>query len=200
MVSSTFYLLRGTSDLPCAKVTGTVLCGRALKVGDATGTSDPYVRIHCGSFQKRSPFISKTLNPDWKFDFSIPSVMANEVMYVDVWDHDGKLSNDEILGRATVEFQSFEDVEAAEFPLESRDGHKDTGVVGSIFLMLNFKLQPNDGFKYARGKIIVHQARNLMAADSNGLSDPFVKVKVGAHKTAQVSFFPSFFFIKTPIY
>lgn len=132
----------------------------------------------------------KTLGPDWEYTFTVPSISPGEVMYVDLWDYD-KSSKDDFLGRATIEFDdSFQDCELAEFPLEARVGKKkDKDIYGSIFLSCKFTINPGDGLKLAKGTCIVHAARDLKAADSNGKSDPYVVGNIGVPGTAGASTF-----------
>mmetsp|Transcript_8254 Transcript_8254/g.11027 ORF Transcript_8254/g.11027 Transcript_8254/m.11027 type:complete len:546 (+) Transcript_8254:590-2227(+) len=174
-----YFLTRKAKEVPSAKCKLTLHCARDIKAGDYGGTSDPYARIKCGTTEKVTPVISKTLNPDWNYQCEIPSVLANETMYVDIYDQD--ITRSEFLGRATVTFEDeFKNASKIEFPLELKDsGQIVENISGSIFMSFEFEERQKKNFKNAVGTVTIHSARNLAIADITGSSDPLVTVEVG---------------------
>ncbi|XP_027359435.1 synaptotagmin-5 isoform X2 [Abrus precatorius] len=76
--------------------------GRDLVAADLRGTSDPYVRVHYGSFKKRTKVIYKTLNPQWNQTLEFPDDGSPLVLYVK--DHNALLPTSSI-GECVVEYQ-----------------------------------------------------------------------------------------------
>lgn len=190
-ISTQFFLLRGPAEQLHAKVSCVLHGARNLLAADASGTSDPYARIYCGSTHKKTKTIMKTLNPDWEFPFILNSVAPGDCLYIDLWDHDAN-SRDDFLGQAIVEFDdSFEDCESVEIELEPRGGKKSDlskKITGHAILSFTFEPQSLGGFSVATGTVTVHGARELKAADSNGYSDPYCIVKANGktHKTPNI--------------
>ncbi|XP_061357579.1 synaptotagmin-5-like isoform X2 [Gastrolobium bilobum] len=76
--------------------------GRDLVAADLRGTSDPYVRVHYGSFKKKTKIIYKTLNPRWNQTLEFPDDGSPLVLYVK--DHNALLPTSSI-GECVVEYQ-----------------------------------------------------------------------------------------------
>lgn len=186
VISANYFLLRGSLEQVQARAKITLHGARDIKAADRGGTSDPYARIYCGSVHKRTDIIYKTLNPDWEYTFDIASLAPGDLMYIDLWDKD-KSSRDDFLGQAIVAFDdNFASEERVEIPLQPRAGKKkdqSKNITGNVIMSFDFTPQPNEGLKVAKGRVTIHSARSLKAADSNGYSDPFVVVHVGTDKS-----------------
>ena len=103
-------------------------------------------------------------------------------MYVDIYEH-LLAKGDEFLGRAQITFdEGFCDAEGLELQLSGREANvedRSRKITGSIFMSFEFDRLPNDGLTEAEGVITIHKARGIKAADSNGLSDPYVVATIG---------------------
>ncbi|ESW24745.1 hypothetical protein PHAVU_004G156400 [Phaseolus vulgaris] len=76
--------------------------GRDLVAADLRGTSDPYVRVHYGSFKKRTKVIYRTLNPQWNQTLEFSDDGSPLMLYVK--DHNALLPTSSI-GECVVEYQ-----------------------------------------------------------------------------------------------
>ena len=76
-----------------------LICGRNLKVGDRSGTSDPYVRFFVGGQTVTSDVIYKTLNPHWSNQEWILRVdnPDTDTLDIQVYDKDS-FGKDDFLG------------------------------------------------------------------------------------------------------
>jgi hypothetical protein len=129
-----------------------VLCARNLEAMDLGGSSDPYAVIALGDHKFRSSIIRKDLNPRWDQDFSLLVHDWSVPLKVSVWDHDVS-SADDLIGECEVWLEDImEDIR--------RNGDKDL-------------------HSPARLRVTVLRAKNLIAADAGGTSDPYVRLHIG---------------------
>lgn len=129
-----------------------VICARDLEAMDFGGTSDPYVKIALGDQKFRSSIVKKSLNPEWEEFFEMNVLDWAVPLKLSVWDEDA-MSADDIIGDCGIWLEDiFEDMR--------RDGTKDL-------------------HSRAQLRITIIRARNLIAADSGGTSDPYVRMHVG---------------------
>lgn len=61
--------------------------GRNLAAKDRSGTSDPYLVVSLGRDRQQTPYISKTLNPEWKICLDMPLTDIPLLEFV-CWDKD----------------------------------------------------------------------------------------------------------------
>jgi len=149
-----------------------------VRAADANGLSDPFVVI--GVYrnnqpigQHTSPYVQKTLNPAWQnVSYSFNQLHPQDLIKIWVMDHDGEEFNpsgrkqDDFLGHLVFPVQNI---------LHCLTGQP---------MRFNFQnCPPNQGITLSFNQGLAArpmslnlfvQSANVRAADSNGLSDPFV--------------------------
>uniref|UniRef100_A0AAR2K0W1 C2 domain-containing protein n=1 Tax=Pygocentrus nattereri TaxID=42514 RepID=A0AAR2K0W1_PYGNA len=133
--------------------------GHNLAIRDRGGTSDPYVKFKLGKKEVfRSKVIYKNLNPVWDERFCLPIDNLHEPLYIKVFDYDFGC-HDDFMGSAYLYLDSLE--------LRSQrlsEVHKKSQLWRSMV------------------SISLIEGRDLIPMDQNGLSDPYVKFKLGNEK------------------
>ncbi|XP_013406961.1 double C2-like domain-containing protein beta isoform X2 [Lingula anatina] len=162
----------------------TLIRARALKAMDSNGLSDPYVKLHLlpgasKSTKLRSRTIHKTLNPEWNETLTYHGVIEEDLqrktLRLSVLDEDA--FGYDFIGETRVPLKCLKPHQLKNFnvyldrqmPLE-----KDDDLVaherGKILVSLTYKA--------SKQSLLVGIVRCVQLApmDSNGFSDPYVKV------------------------
>ncbi|XP_068077620.1 multiple C2 and transmembrane domain-containing protein 1 isoform X4 [Danio rerio] len=173
--------------------------GNNLAIRDRGGTSDPYVKFKiAGKEVFRSKTIHKNLNPVWEEKVSLLVESLREPLYVKVFDYDFGLQDD-FMGSAYLYLESLEHQRTLDVTLDLKDPHYPKQDLGSLELAVT--LIPKEGdFREAhqslrlsdvhrksqlwRGIVSISliEAHDLQPMDNNGLSDPYVKFRMGHQK------------------
>ncbi|XP_065822035.1 multiple C2 and transmembrane domain-containing protein 1 isoform X6 [Labrus bergylta] len=177
--------------------------GNNLAVRDRGGTSDPYVKFKlAGKEVFRSKTIHKNLNPVWEEKTTLVLDCLSEPLYVKVFDYDFGLQDD-FMGSAHLYLESLEQQRMIPVTLVLKDPHHPDQDLGSLELAVT--LTPKDSpleerrdstqqslrlselhrkSQLWRGivSIALIEGRNLIPMDPNGLSDPYVKFRLGPQK------------------
>uniref|UniRef100_A0A671QJV3 Multiple C2 and transmembrane domain-containing protein 1-like n=1 Tax=Sinocyclocheilus anshuiensis TaxID=1608454 RepID=A0A671QJV3_9TELE len=157
-----------------------------------TGTSDPYVKFKiAGKEVFRSKTIHKNLNPVWDEKVSLLVESLREPLYVKVFDYDFGLQDD-FMGSAYLY------LETLDVTLDLKDPHYPNHDLGSLELAVTLipkegdfrehqSLRLSDVHRKAqlwRGIVSISliEAHDLQPMDANGLSDPYVKFRMGHQK------------------
>ncbi|XP_043206426.1 multiple C2 and transmembrane domain-containing protein-like isoform X13 [Amphibalanus amphitrite] len=175
--------------------------GRNLPAMDNSGTSDPYVKFKLGGkVVCKSKIVYKTLNPLWDEWFQIPIDDPYVPLQIKVYDHDWGM-NDDFMGEAELDLSTLEPNREQEMTLNLSDSVK-SGEQGSITLAANLVPKSKEEREQLAGAgsrstdskklknqqwssvvtIVLVEAKDLMAMDSEGTSDPYVKLRLGAEK------------------
>ncbi|XP_070781251.1 multiple C2 and transmembrane domain-containing protein 1 isoform X7 [Enoplosus armatus] len=176
--------------------------GHNLAVRDRGGSSDPYVKFKlAGKEVFRSKTIHKNLNPVWDEKTTLIVDSLSEPLYVKVFDYDFGLQDD-FMGSAFLYLESLEQQRTIPATLVLKDPHHPDQDLGSLELAVT--LTPKDSpveerrdstqsqrlselhrkSQLWRGivSIALIEGRNLIPMDPNGLSDPYVKFRLGHQK------------------
>ncbi|XP_052448109.1 multiple C2 and transmembrane domain-containing protein 1 isoform X4 [Carassius gibelio] len=173
--------------------------GNNLAIRDRGGTSDPYVKFKvAGKEVFRSKTIHKNLNPVWDEKVSLLVESLREPLYVKVFDYDFGLQDD-FMGSAYLYLESLEHQRTLDVILDLKDPHYPNHDLGSLELAVTLipkegdfrethqSLRLSDVHRKAqlwRGIVSISliEAHDLQPMDANGLSDPYVKFRMGHQK------------------
>ncbi|KAM9306515.1 multiple C2 and transmembrane domain-containing protein 1 isoform 6-T7 [Pholidichthys leucotaenia] len=178
--------------------------GHNLAVRDRGGSSDPYVKFKLGGKEVfRSKIIHKNLNPVWDEKMTLIVDSLSEPLYVKVFDYDFGLQDD-FMGSAFLYLESLEQQRTIPVTLVLKDPQCPDEDLGMLELAVT--LTPKDSpleerqdstqqqsvrlsdlhrkSQLWRGivSIALIEGRNLTPMDPNGLSDPYVKFRLGPQK------------------
>ncbi|KAJ7538397.1 hypothetical protein O6H91_11G046200 [Diphasiastrum complanatum] len=159
----------------------TALEGKNLAPKDRTGKSDPYLKLQYGKIVRKTKAIPQTLNPTWNQSFVFHEVSNEEYLKLKCYDQDF-FTNDEKMGSARINVRMLEAGVGKDIwlPLEKIE----TGEIKlKMELLSETKSDGSQHFSDDGGngaiELVVLEARNLVAADWGGTSDPYVTVRYG---------------------
>ena len=173
------------SQKEAAQLKLTIVSAKDLIASDRGGTSDPYCVIHVSMGHNDQPFYenmtstkAKNLNPEYHetFDIHLNSTQRQSILSIEVFDKDN-FDEDDSLGHVEIPLHHLQ-------PMKQQD---------TWYKLLNDRVkgQPeNNGQLHLMCKLIpklppavlqieILRAKDLIAADAGGTSDPYVRVHVG---------------------
>eukprot|EP00003_Mantamonas_plastica_P007493 TRINITY_DN1630_c0_g1_i10.p1 TRINITY_DN1630_c0_g1~~TRINITY_DN1630_c0_g1_i10.p1 ORF type:complete len:496 (+),score=153.84 TRINITY_DN1630_c0_g1_i10:66-1490(+) len=144
----------------------TIVEGKDLLACDSNGYSDPFIKINYGSGETyKTKTKKKTLNPQWDETFQYPVTtqkqLDDQILKLRLFDFDRIGSNDD-MGEILISCSSL-------VPFEENDAWYPVASPGQGQVRVKLVWAP-------QVIVGVMEARNLIAGDSSGTSDPYVKV------------------------
>ena len=160
--------------------------GVRLKAADLNGKIDPYIIVSTKQQQKKSRVVKKSLNPTWNEELvlsgKLQEILAHG-LHLEVFDWDSalKLKKDDSLGDVQVSLNVLRDAHSHQFSEAlSTQGRLEFGV----------SWEPLGAHMIGHGTIhiFLSHATDLKSMDSNGFSDPYVKLSLGGktHKSKTI--------------
>ncbi|KAL0312737.1 UNVERIFIED_CONTAM: Multiple C2 and transmembrane domain-containing protein 1 [Sesamum radiatum] len=161
----------------------TVVEGKDLVVKDKIGKSDPYVKLQYGKVIQRTKAVPHSPNPTWNQKFEFDEIGGGE--YLKVKCYTEETFSDESIGSARVNLEGLVEgsIRDVYIPLEKVNS-------GELRLQIEaLKVEDNESSKGSHGtsanawiELVLIEARDLVAADLRGTSDPYVRVHYGNMK------------------
>jgi Ca2+-dependent lipid-binding protein len=168
-----------------------LLSGRNFLGADKSGDSDPYVTLIAeGSADEKRKLKSKVidnnnLNPEWNqtFRFAMRGDHLGQLL-VEVFDHN-KVSKHQCLGVAAVDLgfllESVDNIFDEWVPLTGHN-KKLGAATGDVRLRISMEIEemkpPSPPPPARKVQVVVSEARDLVAADRGGTSDPFAVAQI----------------------
>ncbi|KAK3023559.1 hypothetical protein RJ639_044209 [Escallonia herrerae] len=166
------------------KIYVTVVEGKDLAVKDKFGKSDPYVKLQYGKSLRRTKSVPHASNPVWNQKFEFDEIGGSE--YLKIRCYSEETFADDNIGSARVNLEGLIEgsIRDVWFPLEK---------VNSGELRLQIEAVKIDGYEGSRChvqgshegsymgwiELVLVEAKDLVAADLRGTSDPYVGVQYG---------------------
>lgn len=159
-----------------------VVEGRALAVNSKSGKCDPYVKLQYGKALYRTKTLSRTIQPVWNDKFEFDEIAGGEYLKIKCYNLD--TFSDDAIGSARVNLEGLLDGASRDIwvPLEKVDS-------GEIRLEIEPIQNDQNDLKRSSSKVeagwielVIIEAKDLVAADLRGTSDPYVRVHYGNNK------------------
>ncbi|XP_034940363.1 multiple C2 and transmembrane domain-containing protein isoform X2 [Chelonus insularis] len=177
--------------------------GANLVAMDRCGASDPYVKIKCaGRLLHKSRTVHRDLNPIWDESVTLPIEDPFEPLNIKVFDYDWGLQDD-FMGAALLDLTQLDLGQPQDITLELKDPARPRQHLGEIFLTATLwprNQQEKEQYFQRTNRladvnrrlksqiwssvvtIVLVEAKNLLPMDIDGLSDPYVKFRLGTEK------------------
>ncbi|XP_066589829.1 multiple C2 and transmembrane domain-containing protein isoform X2 [Prorops nasuta] len=177
--------------------------GANLVAMDRCGASDPYVKIKSsGRLLHKSRTVHRDLNPVWDESVTLPVEDPFQPLTIKVFDYDWGLQDD-FMGAAQLDLTQLELGHSQDIVLQLKDPNRPKQHLGEIYLSATlwprnqqekeqYFLRTNrlaDVNRKLKSQIwssvvtiVLVEAKNLLPMDIDGLSDPYVKFRLGTEK------------------
>ncbi|XAR51289.1 hypothetical protein NMG60_11005883 [Bertholletia excelsa] len=165
------------------KICITIVEGKDLMVRDKFGKSDPYVKLQYGKVFRKTRSVQHTANPIWNQKFEFDEIEGDEYLKIKCFTEE--TFGDENIGSARVNLEGLIEgsVRDVWVPLEK---------VNSGELRIEVEAVRIEDFEGSRGsngglsngwiELLLIEAKDLVAADIRGSSDPYVRIHYGNMK------------------
>ncbi|KAK6925260.1 C2 domain [Dillenia turbinata] len=177
------HSMGGSSNFPLRtgrKLHITIVEGKDLVVKDKSGKCDPYVKMQYGEVSQRTSTVKNATNPVWNQKFEFDEVHGGE--YLKIKCYSEEYFGDDNIGSARVNLEGLVEGSLRDvwIPLEK---------VTSGELRLQIQAVRSNGCEGPQGasarfgnaliELVLVEAKDLVAADLRGTSDPYVRVQYG---------------------
>ncbi|KAG6515442.1 hypothetical protein ZIOFF_025854 [Zingiber officinale] len=163
------------------KLKVTILEGRNLTTKDKSGKCDPYVKLQYGKAFYRTKTIPNTTNPVWNHNFEFDEIVGGDE-YLKIRCYSAEIFGDENIGSARVNLEGISDGSSRNvwIPLEKVNSGEVKLLIEALKNDEN-ESSKNPGMKQGSGwiELVLIEAKDLIAADIRGTSDPYVRVHYG---------------------
>lgn len=177
--------------------------GANLVAMDRCGASDPYVKVKCsGRLLHKSRTVHRDLNPVWDESVTLPVEDPFQSLTIKVFDYDWGLQDD-FMGAAMLDLTQLDLGHPQDITLELKDPDRPKQHLGEIYLTATLwprNQQEKEQYFQRTNRladvnrrlksqiwssvvtIVLVEAKNLLPMDVDGLSDPYVKFRLGTEK------------------
>ncbi|KAL0120550.1 hypothetical protein PUN28_008335 [Cardiocondyla obscurior] len=177
--------------------------GANLVAMDRCGASDPYVKVKCsGRLLHKSRTVHRDLNPVWDESVTLPIEDPFQPLTIKVFDYDWGLQDD-FMGAALLDLTQLDLGHSQDITLELKDPDRPKQHLGEIYLTATLwprNQQEKEQYFQRTNRladvnrrlksqiwssvvtIVLVEAKNLLPMDIDGLSDPYVKFRLGTEK------------------
>ncbi|XP_076545990.1 multiple C2 domain and transmembrane region protein isoform X3 [Osmia lignaria lignaria] len=177
--------------------------GASLVAMDRCGASDPYVKVKsAGRLLHKSRTVHRDLNPVWDESVTLPIEDPFQPLTFKVFDYDWGLQDD-FMGEAQLDLTQIELGQPQDVVLELKDHARPKQHLGEIYLSVTLwprNQQEKEQYFQRTNRladvnrrlksqiwssvvtIVLVEAKNLLPMDIDGLSDPYVKFRLGTEK------------------
>ncbi|XP_011057575.1 PREDICTED: multiple C2 and transmembrane domain-containing protein 1 isoform X6 [Acromyrmex echinatior] len=177
--------------------------GANLVAMDRCGASDPYVKVKCsGRLLHKSRTVHRDLNPVWDESVTLPIEDPFQPLTIKVFDYDWGLQDD-FMGAALLDLTQLDLGHSQDITLELKDPVRPKQHLGEIYLTATLwprNQQEKEQYFQRTNRladvnrrlksqiwssvvtIVLVEAKNLLPMDIDGLSDPYVKFRLGTEK------------------
>ncbi|KAK1565162.1 hypothetical protein Q3G72_020185 [Acer saccharum] len=161
------------------KVSITVVEGKDLVLKDKSGKFDPYIKLQYGKILQRTRTV-QTPNPVWNQKFEFDEIGGGE--YLKIKGYSEETFGDDSIGSARVNLEGLIEGSVRDIwiPLEKVNS-------GELRLQIEaVRITDNEGSRGLNSgsgngwiELVLVEAKDLVAADLRGTSDPYVRVQYG---------------------
>ncbi|XP_034673142.1 synaptotagmin-5 isoform X2 [Vitis riparia] len=167
--------LYGSSNFPSGtgrKINITVVEGKDL-IANKSGRCDPYVKLQYGKVPQRTRTFPHASNPTWNQKFEFDEIGGGEYLKIKCFNEE--TFGDDNIGNARVSLEGLVEgsIRDVWVPLEKVN-------TGELRLLLEVVANAGSGNGWV--ELVLVEARDLIAADLRGTSDPYVRVQYGSLK------------------
>ncbi|XP_071878085.1 multiple C2 domain and transmembrane region protein isoform X7 [Bombus fervidus] len=177
--------------------------GANLVAMDRCGASDPYVKVKSGGrLLHKSRTVHRDLNPVWDESVTLPIEDPFQSLTFKVFDYDWGLQDD-FMGAAQLDLTQLDLGQSQDVMLELKDHNRPKQHLGEIYLTVTLwprNQQEKEQYFQRTNRladvnrrlksqiwssvvtIVLVEAKNLLPMDIDGLSDPYVKFRLGTEK------------------
>ncbi|XP_052179915.1 synaptotagmin-5 [Diospyros lotus] len=175
-LSGSSNLLHGTGRKICV----TIVEGKDLALKDKIRKSDPYVKVQYGKALQKTRSVPHTPSPLWNQKFEFDEIEGGE--YLRIRCYTEETFSDDNVGSARVNLEGLKEgsIRDVWVPLEK---------VNSGELRLQIEALRIDDYEGSSGsnisssngwiELVIIEAKDLVAADLRGTSDPYVRLQYG---------------------
>lgn len=174
------HSLSGSSNfLPTTgrKIYVTIVEGKNLVVKERFGKADPYVKLQYGKVIQRTRTSQHTSDPTWDQKFEFDEIVGGEYLKIKCFLEE--MFGEESIGSARVNLEGLVEGSMRDvwIPLERANS-------GELHLQIEaVQVDDQEGSKWgsANGwiELVLIEAKDLVAADLRGTSDPYVRIHYG---------------------